>query len=52
MNSRWFAQSSLIASLTRRTLTLTTAPIFSSLSRIVFAQARERRVLQANTAHA
>jgi hypothetical protein len=44
MNSRWFAQASLIASLTRRTLTLTTAPIFSSLSRIVFAQARASAV--------
>ena len=40
MNSRWFAQASLIASFTRRTLTVTTAPIFSSRSRIVFAQAR------------
>ena len=44
MNSRWFAQVSLIASLTRRTPTLTTAPIFSSLSRIVFAQARASAV--------
>lgn len=42
MNSRWFAQDSLIASFTRRTLTVTTAPIFSNPSRIVFAQARER----------
>jgi hypothetical protein len=34
MKSRWFVQASLIASFTRRTLTVTTAPIFSSRSRI------------------
>jgi len=44
MNSRWFAQASPIASFTRCTLTVTTAPIFSSLSRIVFAQARASAV--------
>jgi hypothetical protein len=37
-------QDSLIASFTRRTLTVTTAPIFSSRSRIVFAQARASAV--------
>ena len=40
MNSRWFVEASLMASFTRRTLTLTTAPIFSSRSLIVLAQAR------------
>ena len=32
----------LIASFTRRTLTLTTAPIFSSFRRIVWAQAAKK----------
>ena len=40
MNSRWFVHASLMASFTRRTLIVTTAPIFSSRSRIVLAQAR------------
>ena len=44
MNSRWFTHASLIASRTRRTLTVTTAPIFSSRSRIVLAQARASAV--------
>ena len=44
MNSRWLGQASLIASFTRRTLTVTTAPIFSSFRRIVLAQARASTV--------
>jgi hypothetical protein len=44
INSCWFAQASLIASFTRRTLTVTAAPIFGSLSRIVLAQARASAV--------
>lgn len=40
MNSRWFGQALLIASLTRRTLTVTTAPIFNKRKRMVVAQAR------------
>jgi hypothetical protein len=35
MNSPWLGQLSLIANFTRRTLTRTTAPIFSNRRRIV-----------------
>ncbi len=44
MNSRWLGQASLIASFTRRTLNVTTALIFSSRTRSVFAQARASAV--------
>jgi hypothetical protein len=44
MNSHWWGHASLMVSFTRRTLTVTMAPIFRSLSRIVLAQARARSV--------
>lgn len=39
INSAWFGQASLIASFTRRTPSVTSASIFISFSRIVFARA-------------